>query len=137
MCLTLLYTIIYRYQIKIFSYIPKDNKFILCYDNLYKIYETINTNPLYDKYKEKDGFIHYLFIGEIIHINNIIIDYTFRITPIDLLSFLSINLYDKKHIEYTGRQYYNKYIKYKLKYYNLQKSFDKSSLDKNIKYIIL
>ena len=113
----LLYNIIYTYKIRVFDYIPKDKKFILCYENLYTLYNNISTNIMYQNYKEEDGFLHYLLVGEIIHINNMIKDYNFMITPTMLLDFLPS--YNKKEIEYNSREYYKKYIKYKIKYMKL------------------
>ena len=118
----LLYSIIYKHNIKIYNYMPKEDNFILCYNNMYSIFGSIHKNPIYKDYIEQDEFIHYIYVAEIIAIGDIIKKYHYIINPSDFLLFLSMNEYDKERIAYMSRIYYIKYINYKMKYLKLKNS---------------
>ena len=117
----LLYLIIYRLKIQIFDYKCKD--IIICDDIIYSIFDAIHNIPLYSKYKDKEGFIHYIMIYNILYTDSIIQKNKYKLTPYKFLNFLAINGKDRK--EYNERIYYKKYMKYKIKYLKLQSNLMK------------
>jgi hypothetical protein len=119
--ITLIYQIIYCYKIRIFDYMPTDYRFLLCWNNLHHIFDTLHKNPDYTPYIHPvEGTMHYIRIAELFIVNNILQNYYYYIAPADLLTFLSID--DKKKLSYIDQIYYKKYNKYKMKYLALQKN---------------
>jgi hypothetical protein len=112
----LLYTIIYKYKTIIFNYnFPKDKpQFILGYSVLNNIFYRIHK-----KYSPTNE-MHYLQIANFIERDKIISHYDFKISPVDLLSFMGVDQNGKECMRYNHRCYYKKYIKYKNKYLALQ-----------------